>query len=46
LILLIVLPLTVLGLTVHRGFAFAAGLFATAVAGLYLVQRVVERPRI
>jgi glycosyltransferase involved in cell wall biosynthesis len=43
LILIVALPLTVLGLIVHQGFAVAAGLYALAVAGMYLVLRVVDR---
>lgn len=46
-ILIVVLPLTVLGLTVHRGFAIAAGLYAVAVGGAcaYLVRNANNRPR-
>jgi glycosyltransferase involved in cell wall biosynthesis len=38
-------PLMVLGITVHWGFAVAAGLYALAIAGLYLIHSQNARSR-
>ena len=45
LLLMVVLPLIVLGVTVHWGFAAAAGLYALVLWSLYLIQLRSTRPR-